>query len=265
MAAGRNCLIITFPFTFTVAALVLVIFVLLGNLTANGILSKLYFLRVNISDLKIEVDGQSYAISDNALPDFYQAGIWNYCQGTISDNVYNVTSCTKSKGLFAFNPISIIEDQLDVVISNLPSNVSDALNTAKKIGNAIVVLYCASAIFFVFEFISGFFAFHSRGGSCCTMIFGLIAAALIIASSGLATGFSIVLRNAFQDNVSFFGITSQVNYNMIVLTWASAVAAIVAAIMWLFSIFCGSTRYSSRRTEKEFVYAPVEAQPYGVR
>lgn len=61
------------------------------------------------------------------LHDFYQVGLWNYCEGTntnkshatsllirqnIGYNAVGISECTKPKLLYWFDPVSIILNQL---------------------------------------------------------------------------------------------------------------------------------------------------------
>ncbi|KAJ8102755.1 actin cortical patch SUR7/pH-response regulator pali [Lipomyces tetrasporus] len=258
MAAGRNCFILSFPYVFTIAALVLSIFVIIGNLQDHGILSKLYFMRLNTQDLSITVESTTIAATaiDPSFPDFYQVGLWNYCQGTISGDVYTVTNCTTPHGLFYFNPISVIEERLGISeIQNVPSQVDDALNAVRVVSYVMIILYCVSAIFAAMEFIAGFFSFHSRGGSFCTLIISLLALACIVVSTALATALYYVEARAFNDANSTLGTTASTNTTTFGIAWGAAAAAILATIFWFFSICCGSTR-SSRKNE--VIYRPVD-------
>ncbi|KAK9318552.1 actin cortical patch SUR7/pH-response regulator pali [Lipomyces starkeyi] len=264
MAAGRNCFIISFPYFFTIAALVLTIFVIISNLEDHGILSKLYFMRLNTQNLSVTVQSNTVtAASINpSFPDFFQVGLWNYCQGTISDNVYTITNCSATHGLFYFNPISIIEQNLGISsIDNVPSQVDSALNAVKAVSYVMIILYCVAAIFTTMEFIAGFFSFHSRGGSFCTLIISFLAMACVVAATALATALYFVEARAFNDANATLGTTASTDRTTFGIAWGAAVAAILASIFWLVSICCGSTRHSSR---SDVVYHPVDS-PMGMR
>jgi hypothetical protein len=43
------------------------------------------------------------------LRDFYQVGLWNYCEGY--KNI-GVTHCSKPKTLYSFNPVEILLSEL---------------------------------------------------------------------------------------------------------------------------------------------------------
>ncbi|KAK7202837.1 actin cortical patch SUR7/pH-response regulator pali [Myxozyma melibiosi] len=248
MAAGRNCFIISFPYLFSIAAFVLTIFVIVGNLTSTGLLSKLYFMDLDFSDLSVTVDDTTVSASDLGLPDSYKVGLWNYCTTTDSN-----TTCSKTKGLFYFNPISIIEEAAGADIT-VPSAVSTALKSVKALSYAMSILFCLAAVFAIMEFISGFFAFHSRGGSFCSLIISVMSFVCSLASIGIATGMFAAESKAFSS--SDLNISSSLNHTTLGLGWGAAVAALLASVFWFFSICVGSTRRT--HAEKDIIYSPVE-------
>jgi tellurite resistance protein TehA-like permease len=102
------------------------------------------------------------------------------------------------------------------------------------------------------ELFIGFFAFHSRTASCCSMLFAGIGCLFLFLASALATGIFIVYKDEFNKNLSSFGVTASLGSKAFILTWVAAAASLVSAVWWMFSICCGSTRYGrSHEEEKE--------------
>ncbi|KAK9452644.1 actin cortical patch SUR7/pH-response regulator pali [Dipodascopsis uninucleata] len=257
MAAGRDCLIISFPFLATVASIVLMIFVLIGSLKDFGVLSKLYFLRINVEDLSVTVDGATFT-KPSTIADFYQTGLWDYCQGTISGSTYTVTNCSKVDGIFSFNPVKIIESQTGYTIptSVISGSLQKILDDVEPLSKAMVILFCAGTILAFIEVFSGFFSFRSRGGSLCSMILAALATVCLFASTVIASAMFVIEYKAINDSTDSIGVTATIGRTMFGIMWGAVVASALATIFWLFSICCGSTR--SSRSEKQFVYSPVE-------
>ncbi|KAK9369061.1 actin cortical patch SUR7/pH-response regulator pali [Lipomyces kononenkoae] len=256
MGAGQTCFIIFFPFFFTIAALVLTIFVIIGNLDINGILSKLYFMQLNTQNLSITVQGDTFSAHslDPNFPGFFQVGLWNYCEGSISDNTYTLTNCTATRGLFYFNPLTVIENRLGIdTIENVPSQVSTALNAVKAISYVMTILFIIGAAFTVMQAITGILSFRSR---ICTVISSLPALACLIVATALATALYYVEARAFQDANSTLGTTASINTVTFGIAWAAVVAAILATLFWCLSLCCGSSR---DRRKGQMVYHPVES------
>ncbi|KAK9463195.1 actin cortical patch SUR7/pH-response regulator pali [Lipomyces oligophaga] len=254
MAAGRNCFIITLPFLFTVAIFVLSVFVLISSTFKDSVAGKLFLLRLDISELSVTIDGNTVTKGDvSTLPDFYQVGLWTYCQGSrieydsASESTtgysYSITNCSNSHGLFYFNPIAVLEDAIGMgKIENYPSSIDTALKSIKFLSYAMAILFCLSAIFAIFQVGAGLFSFHSRGGSLCALIFAMINSVCAVAGIAIATaifyGESKALTNDTLNTSAEFGKIA------IGLGWGAAASALLASTCWLFSICVGSTRSS---------------------
>ena len=94
-------------------ALIFLILVEIGNTRADRpVLGSIYFLKLDLSHIIPRSVPQASLINSIArtlgLHDFYQVGLWNYCEG-YGDSI---TNCSKPKTLYWFNPVSIILSEL---------------------------------------------------------------------------------------------------------------------------------------------------------
>ena len=94
-------------------ALVFLILVEVGNTGAHrALVGNIYFLKLDLSNIIPQAVPQATLINSIArtlgLHDFYQVGLWNYCQG-YGDGI---TDCSKPQTLYWFNPVEIILNQL---------------------------------------------------------------------------------------------------------------------------------------------------------
>ena len=103
-------LISSFLLLITVVFLILVE---VGNTSVNNILNKIYFIKLDISDI-IPVSVPNAVLINSiaqslGLHDFYTVGLWNYCEGY---NGQGTTNCSPTQTLYWFNPVEIIQSQL---------------------------------------------------------------------------------------------------------------------------------------------------------
>ena len=106
------CSLLT-SFLFLVS-LVFTILVEVGNTSADHrhITGSIYFIKLDVSHIMPETVPQAQLINSIArtvgLHDFYQVGLWNYCEG------YNnkISGCSTPKMLYWFNPVDIILSEL---------------------------------------------------------------------------------------------------------------------------------------------------------
>lgn len=90
-----------------------VILVEIGNYKVNDILNDIYFIKIDVSDIIPVQVPDAVLINSIAqtlgLHDFYQVGLWGFCQGY---NGQGVTSCSEPETLYWFNPVEILQSQL---------------------------------------------------------------------------------------------------------------------------------------------------------
>lgn len=94
-------------------ALVFLILVEVGNTSSHhAVVGSIYFLKLDLSHIIPQAVPQATLINSIArtlgLHDFYQVGLWNYCEGYGSA----ISNCSKPKTLYWFNPVQIILSEL---------------------------------------------------------------------------------------------------------------------------------------------------------
>lgn len=94
-------------------SVVFLILVEVGNTSVGKNLNKIYFLKINVSDIIPVSVPDANLINSIAqslgLHDFYTVGLWNYCEGYTNEGT---TSCSSPETLYWFNPVEIIQSQL---------------------------------------------------------------------------------------------------------------------------------------------------------
>lgn len=94
-------------------SVVFLILVNVGNTQVGNIVNKIYFLKIDVSDI-IPVSVPDATLINSiaqtlGLHDFYTVGLWGFCQGY---NGQGVTECSDPETLYWFNPVDILQSQL---------------------------------------------------------------------------------------------------------------------------------------------------------
>ena len=114
-AATRTRL--TFSLLTSILFLVSLVFTILfevGNVSADHrhITGSIYFLKLDLSHVIPQAVPQAQLINSIArtigLHDFYQVGLWNYCEGYRKE----ISGCSTPKALYWFNLVEIILSEL---------------------------------------------------------------------------------------------------------------------------------------------------------
>lgn len=94
-------------------SVVFLILVEIGDTKVNSILNKIYFIKLDVSDI-IPVSVPNAVLINSiaqslGLHDFYTVGLWNFCEGY---NGQGTTDCSSPKTLYWFNPVDILQSEL---------------------------------------------------------------------------------------------------------------------------------------------------------
>lgn len=107
---------------FLFISVIFLILVEVGNTQVGKILSDIYFIRLDLSQIiptSVPSGGLINTIAQTlGLHDYYQVGLWNYCEGYIG---VGINQCSPTTTLYWFNPVEILLSQLLAgATSNLP-------------------------------------------------------------------------------------------------------------------------------------------------
>jgi hypothetical protein len=94
-------------------AWIFILLVVIGNVSNKPVLRSTYFLYLDLSNI-IPVSVPNAVLINSiaqtiGLHDFYQVGLWNFCEGYNADGI---THCSDPETLYAFNPVHIILSEL---------------------------------------------------------------------------------------------------------------------------------------------------------
>ena len=94
-------------------AWIFLLLVCIGNVSNQPVVRQTYFLKLNLSNIIPLSVPNAVLINSIArsigLHDFYQVGLWNFCEGYDDTGI---TNCSKPKSLYSFNPVKILLNEL---------------------------------------------------------------------------------------------------------------------------------------------------------
>ncbi|KAJ5370299.1 uncharacterized protein N7496_006391 [Penicillium cataractarum] len=243
-------------------AWIFLVLVIIGNVANKPVLRSTYFLYLDLSNIIPLSVPNAVLINSIArsigLHDFYQVGLWGFCEGYDDEGI---TSCSKPKTLYAFNPVEIILNELLAGASiALPSDIEEPLHLAKVASHWMFGLFIAAAVLnFIMIFFSPF-AVSSRppqsikswvsGGQVTPsgnpphrrrtfvlfrsfpfLILAFFTALLTIVASAVATVMFIIFANVFTNADPSLNIKAHVGVQMLVFMWIASGFSLIAFIV----------------------------------
>ena len=98
---------------FLFITVIFVILVEIGGTHNRDLIRNWYFIKIDVSNIIPATIPNSALINTIAqtlgLHDFYQVGLWGFCEGYVSEGV---TFCSKPQTLYWFNPVEILRNEL---------------------------------------------------------------------------------------------------------------------------------------------------------
>jgi hypothetical protein len=216
------------------------------------------------------------AASSKDLKDFYQVGLWSYCEGDKDDKtgVETITWCSKSKSNFWFDPFSVWELKDTSAQKIAGDDMQKGLDTYKKVAGWMVWSFGLALLLSVAEFIIGFFAIFSRWGSLITTIVSTVSShdsdthtwvlcwriwqaqtIFIIAAAATATSVYIVLVGVFESVLKPYNINATMGKQMLSVVWLAVAFSFASGVFWLASVCCCSGKSAHKKVS-------VEKTPY---
>lgn len=283
-SAGRIACIFT-PFVLTVCSLICLIFVGLGCTDSHSSTrNNLYFFRWNTQNVtaesqtiqqiesalhelnlenKIDVEQVQDFISqlenNPSRKDFYDIGLWGYCDGSIQNGVtFDTTFCSKPKAEFYFNPLAAWDMDNQETLDELPDEYTKAMNVYRTVSKWMFVAYIVAFAATCIEIFVGFFAILSRWGSFVTTLVSTVACVFTLGASITATVLFVIMKGLVEGGLKVYGITGNLGHNMFAATWLAVLFAVAAWVFWLFSVCCCSGRspYHKNRNSGSAEKAP---------
>ncbi|KAF4464407.1 SUR7 [Fusarium albosuccineum] len=208
------------------------ILVIIGNTHINGTLNDIYFFQLDVSQvIPISVENSNLLNSvarSLGLHDFYQVGLWNFCEGYLDEGV---TFCSEPKQFYWFNPVEILVSELLAGAQiALPSQAITVLNLL-KLGSKIMYGFFMVGICFNFVLIfMSFLVIRTRWWSLLLSLLSAIAAILVSVAAIIATVISVAAKIALtaQDQLN---IRANIGMKMFAFMWIGAIFTDLAFLL----------------------------------
>lgn len=217
---------------FSFASMVLLIFILIGNIRPVRVLEDIYFLKLTTDGLTSQIipDLAGFSSAEvNKLQEItqYTIGLWNFCYG----NTQEITTCANTAGDYHFALVDIVYEVLGVWTTvtspgNLDSNNDKILSMSK----AIIGLYVAAIALSFFTTIFGSLSLNrQRLFRVLTALLSFLALVVTLAASAVATGLYLYIRQTINDNQdSLYASIGRVAFG---ISWGAGLSALIAFII----------------------------------
>ncbi|KXG45158.1 Actin cortical patch SUR7/pH-response regulator PalI [Penicillium griseofulvum] len=298
--AGRIACIFT-PYALTIASLICIIMVGLGCTKASSdTLNNLYFIRLDLSNIStgsavtseitdrlndahitsvsaadIEATIKTFQ-NDANIADFYDIGLWGYCEGDSDKGKETVSKCTEPKAQFYFNPSSVLGMSEAQIEKELGSGFKKTLNVYKAVSKWMFIAYLVAFVATCAQILLGIFAIFSRWGSCVTTIVSIVSFLFTIGASLTSTIMFSIAKGSLGTALKVYGVDVGLGKNMYVATWLAVAFSFGATVFWMLSTCCCSgrspyshkDRHNTRSITAEkapYTYEPIGAAhpPFG--
>ncbi|KAI2638827.1 SUR7/PalI family-domain-containing protein [Hypomontagnella submonticulosa] len=246
----RNAIAIS-CFCYVVAAIFLIL-VEIGNTRAAPVLDDIYFFKLDLSDILPQSAPTSLTLQNSiartlGLHDFYQVGLWNFCEGYNTDGI---TYCSTPTNLYWFNPVEILLKELFAGASiALPSEVNDILNILRIASNIMFGFFISGLVLsFVMIFVSPI-VLKSRWWSLPVSFFALLATLLVLIASALGTAMSLIFKYALTSQTDL-NVSADVGTKMLAFSWIATGFTALAFIIHAGLGCCCTSRRDIRTGRK---------------
>ncbi|ORY63044.1 SUR7/PalI family-domain-containing protein [Pseudomassariella vexata] len=245
----RNAIIVA-SFCYLVGWVFLIL-VEIGNTKATRVLGDIYFFKLDLSDIIPQSVPNLTLLNSIArtlgLHDFYQVGLWNFCEGYEDEGI---THCSKPTKLFWFNPVEILKNELFAGASiALPSEVNTILYLLQIASNVMFgffitglvldfVLMCASPI-----------VLYSRWWSLPFALLAFVAALFVTAATIIGTAMSLIFKYALTSQ-SDLNVVADVGVKMFAFMWIATAFTVLAFFIHA-SLGCCCTSRRDLRTGRK--------------
>ncbi|KAK4967578.1 hypothetical protein LTR28_002561 [Elasticomyces elasticus] len=231
--------------------LVFLVLVEIGNIAIKPVLTSIYFIRLSLADIVPTTVPNAFLINSIAetlgLHDFYQIGLWNFCEGYNSEGV---VACSQPRTRYWFNPVAILLNELlaGATIA-LPADVTKILTLIRIVSHVMFGMFltgaCLSAILIFLAPLS----VYSRWTALPIGLFTFVAALSTTGASVIATVMFIIMRNAFT-SVADLNIGATLGTKMFVFMWIASGTSIIAAVIQMALCCCCASRRDVKTGKK---------------
>jgi hypothetical protein len=197
----------------------------------------MYFYKLNLADIiPMSVPNASLINSiaqSIGLHDFYQVGLWNFCEGY--EGGTGITFCSSPQTLYWFNPVEVLMNELlaGATIA-LPTQVITILSVLRITSQIMFGFFLTACVLaFVLALLSYPLAVRSRWWSLPLAVVSFLEMVLCLAASIVGSVISFAFKYAAEAQ-SELNIHAEVGTKMFVFMWIATGFSI-----WGFAVHAG--------------------------
>ncbi|KAF5025258.1 hypothetical protein F66182_2724 [Fusarium sp. NRRL 66182] len=208
------------------------ILVIIGNTHINSVLNDIYFFQLDVSQvIPISVENSNLLNSvarSLGLHDFYQVGLWNFCEGY---NDEGVTYCSDPAAWYWFNPVEILVSEL--LAGAQIALPSEAVTVLKLLEIGSKVMYGCFMIGICLNFVLiplSYLVIRTRWWSMLLAFMAGVASILVTVGAIISTVISIAAKVALtaQDQLN---IRANIGVKMFAFMWIAAIFTDLAFLL----------------------------------
>ncbi|KAI6248035.1 SUR7 family protein pun1 [Erysiphe necator] len=235
---------ITVSTIFFTTSLIFLILTIIGNTSNRRLIRSTYFLKLNLANIiPASTPGDIILVNSLArslgLHDFYQVGIWNFCEGY---NNEGVTFCSKPKSRFWFNPVEILlQELLSGATIALPADINKILHLIKLASSVMFSFFIAGACM---NFVSIFVApitLYSRWWSLPFFVWTFFSMLFTTIATVIVTAMSIIFVNVATSQPGL-NIGANIGKPFFIFMWIATAFNILGTMIHLCLMYCCASR-----------------------
>jgi len=226
-------------------ATIFLLLVNIGQVRNQSPLNSWYFFRFDVSNIIPSSVTDATVVNSFAksvgLHDFYDVGMWNYCEGYYNDQ--GITDCSEPVVLYWFDPVAIMEQQLlKGAQIELPSEVTGYLHIVQVASQVMFGCFFAGVMA---SFVSIFLVplvVYSKLFTIPIALFSFLTTAAVVVGAGISTGIWTVLQMELKNYASEINIVADLGVPIFVFQWIAAGCAMLAMIIQIGLMCCCTSR-----------------------
>ncbi len=165
------------------------------------------------------------------LRDFYQAGLWGFCEGVRDNAGFAVTACSPPRAFYWFDPVSILRDELLLRSTiALPVRVTTVLAVLRVVSQVMFGVFLVGLVLSALLVVLSPLALLSRWWSLPVSLLAAAAALALFTGSAIATALALAYR-LVGSAISQLNIGVTVGAAMFALVWLATGLALAAFIL----------------------------------
>jgi len=232
---------------FFFISVIFLILTIIGNINNKPVIRDTYFYSLDLTNIIPSSADNIMLVNSLArslgLHDFYQVGLWNFCEGY---NDEGITYCSSPKSLYWFNPVEVLLNELlSGATIALPAEITDILKLIRIASRVMFGFYLTGICMNFLSIFIAPIALKSRWWSLPLTIWTFIAALLTTAATIIASVMAIIFRNVATSQPDL-NISASIGEQMFGFMWTGSAFSIFGFLIHLGMTCCCASRRDVR-------------------